>query len=50
MVSVDLVEDQRLDSIGVDSLEHSASSAIARFDRREGNRLLLKELQRDSQN
>lgn len=40
---------QRLDSTGVDSLEYSASSAIARFDRRGGRQLLPKELQCESQ-
>lgn len=36
---------QRLDSTDVGSLEHSASSAIACFDRRGGKLLLPKELQ-----
>ena len=40
---------QRLDSTVVDSLEHSASFAIARFDRRDGKQLLPKEVQCDSQ-
>jgi hypothetical protein len=45
----DSVTGQRLDSTGLDSLEHSASSAIVRFDRRSGKQLLPKELQYDSQ-
>ena len=40
---------QRLDSTDVDSLERFASSAIARFDRRDWKQLLPKEVQCDSQ-
>lgn len=45
MTSEDWMTDQRLDSIDVDSLEYSASFAIARFDPEDGNLLLPKELQ-----